>query len=95
LRLGLGNRKNTPGVEEDELPDTPEELEEYISSLIDEDGKVARMNGAPLSSIASSVLGGGKVVLIAPGMSAEMREKFAASLRIATVRASARFALSI
>jgi len=95
LRLGLGNRKNTPGVEEEELRDTPAELEDYISSLLDEDGKVARMNGTPLSSIASSVLGGGKVVLIAPGMSAEMRQKFAASLRLATVRASARTAVSM
>jgi predicted helicase len=90
LRLGLGNRKNTSGVDDEELPDTPAELEEYIRSLLDDEGRLAREDGAPLSAIASSVLGGGKVVLIAPGMTAEMRQKFAASLRLATVRESGR-----
>ena len=88
LRLGLGKRKNTPGVDGDELPDTPEELAAYLDSIVNDDGTVGARDRAPASTTASSVLGGGKVVLYAPGMSDMMRDKFASSMRLATVRES-------
>jgi hypothetical protein len=88
LRLGLGKRKNADGVEVDELPDTPEELQSFLDSIVDDDGHVDKGDKATAGTTASSVLGGGKVVLYAPGMSDDMRDQFAASLRLAVVRES-------
>lgn len=92
LRLGLGTRKNSKGIDRDELPDTPEDLKEYLDGIVGPDGEISKELRIPEG--ATSVLGNGKIVLHAAGMTEAMREQFAASMRLAVVRDSTRSNLS-
>ena len=92
LRLGLGTRKNSKGIDRDELPDTPEDLKEYLDGIVGEDGEIPASLRVPEG--ATSVFGNGKIVLHAAGMTEEMREQFAASMRLAIVRDSTKSNLS-
>jgi predicted helicase len=88
LRLGLGKKKNAKGIDRDELPDTPEDMHEYLDGIVGPDGEIPK--GLRVPAGATSLLGDGKIVLHAAGMTDAMREQFAASMRLAIVRDSSK-----
>lgn len=84
LRLGLGKRKNSPKLDRDEDELDADDLQEYIDSVVNQDGTIDKTKRAP---DAAQILGD-KVVLHAAGMTDEMRQMLAAAIRLAIVRES-------
>jgi predicted helicase len=91
MRFGLGKRHNQKGMQADVDADFDDEsdlddVNAFIDGVVGDDGKVDRTMKAPFPNDTSSIFGNGKVTLHAPGMTAEMLERFAQNMRNAVVR---------
>lgn len=85
LRLGLHKRKDARPLDEDEDELDGDDLQDYIEKMVNPDGTVDKTNRAP--NTGTRVFGD-KIVLHATGMTDEMRQALADSIRLAVVRES-------